>query len=87
MLCFMHFVLFIACDFTLQFKHCLKLDNDGAVLQKMLAGVAKVLVLGCSWPIRFMEVLIFQGPRVFPNGPRVLAYLTFVDVSGDVLYT
>ena len=75
MLCFMNFVLFIACDYTLKFKYCLKLNNDGTVLQEMLAGAAKVLVLGSSWPVRFMEILIFQGQRVYPNGPRVLSYL------------
>ena len=84
MLCFMHFVLFIACDYALKFKFCLKLNKDGAVLREMLAGAAKVLVLRCSWLVRFMEILIFQGQRVYPNGPKVLSYLTFVDVGGDV---
>ena len=41
MLCFMHFLLFIACDYTLKFKYCFKINNDAAVLQEMLAGVAK----------------------------------------------
>ena len=87
MLCFMHFVLFIGCDYTLKFKYCFKINNDAAVLQEMLAGVAKVLVLGCSWPVRFMEILIFQGQRVYPSGPRVPCYLTFAEVAGDVLCT